>query len=134
MARSDLQQVFVLYIDQDDHIKASKFDSDSEEWDEADLAGLGNVTVHPDSHLAIANIHGGSLVFYQAADGVIKSINHDQEGNQWTEGFPVPGSAAAGTPISAYSTDKALAVSFIDQDKSVHVHSRDFESGEWSGK
>ncbi|KAI8716971.1 hypothetical protein NCS52_00992000 [Fusarium sp. LHS14.1] len=125
------KNVFVLYVDQDDHIRASEFDSDSEEWDDADLGDI-DVTVHPDSHLAIANIHSASLVFYQGADGVIKSINHDQESNQWTEGFPVPGSAAPGTPISAYSTDKALAVSFIGQDKSVHVHSRDFESGEWS--
>ncbi|KAJ4325818.1 hypothetical protein N0V84_003367 [Fusarium piperis] len=127
------KNVFGLYISQDNHIRASEFDADSEEWDDADLSGLGDVTVHPDSHLAIAAVYESSLIFFQAADGVIKSINHDQESNNWTEAFPVPGGAAAGgTPISAFSTNKAVVVSFIGQDNKLHAHSRDFETGEWT--
>ncbi|KAK2591379.1 hypothetical protein QQS21_010923 [Conoideocrella luteorostrata] len=124
--------VFVLYINNSNQIKASEFDPDSEEWDDTNLAGLSTVATHHAGHLAIASIHGSNLVFYQGTDGVIKTIRYEHESNKWAEQFSIPGAAAAGTPISAYSTDKALVVSFIGGDNTVHVHSRDFESGKWT--
>lgn len=75
-----------------------------------------------------------NLVLYQAPDGTIKTIMHDKDSDRWTEEFNIPGSAATGTPIAGFSTDEALIVSFFGQDNEIHAHTRDFESGDWTGK
>ncbi|KAI1458921.1 hypothetical protein F4805DRAFT_456313 [Annulohypoxylon moriforme] len=124
----------ILYISNDNSLEASEFDSDSDEWEETELQGLGELTVHPKSKLATATLHEIILVFYQRADGTINSILLDQADSAtkgWSEGFAIPGDAQTGTPISAFSTDTALVVSFIGKDGSVHVHSRDLQSGDW---
>ncbi|KAF5981174.1 hypothetical protein FBULB1_4886 [Fusarium bulbicola] len=125
-------RIFAVYIGDDGHIKASEYDEDVEEWDEADLEGLGDVSVHDQGHVTVAGLPGMNLVVYQAPDGTIKTINHDKDSGTWTEDFDIPGSAATGTPIAGFSTDEALIVSFFGEDNEIHVHSRDYETGNWT--
>jgi hypothetical protein len=128
------EQTFAVYIGDDGIIKVSEYDEDSEEWDEAELEGLGDVPVHGEGHVTVAGLPSMNLVLYQAYDGAIKTIKHDKDSHMWTEEFDIPGSAAIGTPIAGFSTDEALIVSFFGEDNEIHVHSRDFENGEWTGK
>jgi hypothetical protein len=123
-----------VYIGDDGLIKASEFDEDAEEWDDAELEGLGDVPVHDESHITVAGLPGMNLVLYQAPDGSIKTIQHNKESDRWTEQFNIPGTAATGTPIAGFSTDEALIVSFIGRDNKIHAHKRDFETGDWTGK
>ncbi|KAF5534014.1 hypothetical protein FMEXI_11521 [Fusarium mexicanum] len=128
-------RVYAVYIGNDngtDIIKASEYDEDSEEWDDAELEGLGDVQVHDQGHVTVAGLATMNLVLYQAPDGTIKTVKHDKESEQWTEAFDIPGSAAIGTPIAGFSTDEALIVSFFGEDGEIHVHTRDFESGDWT--
>ncbi|EWG36083.1 hypothetical protein FVEG_00244 [Fusarium verticillioides 7600] len=125
-------RTFAVYIGDDSIIKASEYDEDSEEWDEADLEGLGDVPVHGEGHVTVAGLPSMNLVLYQAPDGTVKTIKHDKESGMWTEEFDIPGSAAIGTPIAGFSTDEALIVSFFGEDNEIHVHSRDFENGYWT--
>ncbi|KAF4439392.1 ankyrin repeat [Fusarium acutatum] len=125
-------RTFAVYVGDDGIIKVSEFDEDSEEWDEADLEGLGDVPVHDESHVAVAGLPSMNLVLYQAHDGTIKTIKHDKDADIWTEEFDIPGLAATGTPIAGFSTDEALIVSFFGDDNEIHVHSRDFETGDWT--
>ncbi|KAI1023260.1 hypothetical protein LB503_000124 [Fusarium chuoi] len=124
--------IFAVYISDDGLIKVSEWDEDPEEWDEADLEGLGDVPVHDESHIAVAVLPTMSLVLYQAHDGTIKTVKYDKDSNTWTEDFDIPGSAATGTPIAGFTTDKALIVSFFGDDGEIHAHSRDFEAGDWT--
>ncbi|KAF5714602.1 hypothetical protein FMUND_7319 [Fusarium mundagurra] len=126
------ERTFAVYIGDDSIIKVSEFDEDSEEWDEAELDGLGDVSVHDQGHLTVAGLPSMNLVLYQAPDGTIKTIKHDKEPGIWTEEFDIPGSAAIGTPIAGFSTNEALVVSFFGEDNKIHVHSRDFENGDWT--
>ncbi|SCV33372.1 uncharacterized protein FFB14_04470 [Fusarium fujikuroi] len=125
-------RTFAVYISDDGLIKVSEFDEDSEEWDEADLEGLGDVSVHDESHITVAGLPSMNLVLYQAHDGTIKTVKHDKDSDIWTEDFDIPGAAATGTPIAGFTTDEALIVSFFGDDGEIHVHSRDFENGEWT--
>ncbi|KAF4956002.1 hypothetical protein FGADI_4175 [Fusarium gaditjirri] len=125
-------RTFAVYISDDGLIRASEYDEDSEEWDEADLEGLGDVPVHDEGHVTVAGLPSMNLVLYQAHDGTINTIKHDKDCDTWSEEFQIPGSAAMGTPIAGFSTDEALVVSFIDEDNEIHVHTRDFETGDWS--
>ncbi|KAG5813358.1 hypothetical protein H9Q74_012738 [Fusarium xylarioides] len=125
-------RTFAVYIGDDGIIKVSEYDEDSEEWDEADLEGLGDVSVHDEGHVTVAGLPSMNLVLYQATDGTIKTIKHDKDSDRWTEEFDIPASAATGTPIAGFSTDEALIVSFFGDDNEIHVHSRDFENGDWS--
>ncbi|KAH7269212.1 uncharacterized protein BKA55DRAFT_682305 [Fusarium redolens] len=127
-------RTFVVYIGDDALIKASEFDEDAEEWDDAELEGLGDVSVHDESHITVAGLPGMNLVLYQAPDGSIKTIQHNKESDRWTEQFNIPGTAATGTPIAGFSTDEALIVSFIGRDNKIHAHKRDFETGDWTDK
>ncbi|KAF5595982.1 hypothetical protein FPCIR_4248 [Fusarium pseudocircinatum] len=125
-------RIFAVYIGDDGIIKASEYDEDSEEWDEAELEGLGDVAVHPQGHVTVAGLPSMNLVVYQAPDGTIRTIKHEKETGIWTEEFDIPGSAATGTPIAGFSTDEALIVSYFGDDNEIHVHSRDFETGDWT--
>ncbi|KAF4487877.1 hypothetical protein FAGAP_11273 [Fusarium agapanthi] len=125
-------KTFAVYIGGDGLIKASEYDDDAEQWDEAELEGLGDVPVHDQGHVTVAGLPGMNLVVYQAPDGTIKTIKHDKDSGTWTEDFDIPGSAATGTPIAGFSTDEALIVSFFGEDNEIHVHSRDFETGDWT--
>ncbi|KAF5628842.1 hypothetical protein F52700_7935 [Fusarium sp. NRRL 52700] len=125
-------RIFAVYIGDDGVIKASEYDDDSEEWDEAELEGLGDVSVHPQGHVTVAGLPSLNLVVYQAPDGSIQTIQHDKESGLWTEEFDIPGSAVVGTPIAGFSTDEALIVSYFGDDNEIHVHSRDFETGDWT--
>jgi hypothetical protein len=125
-------RIFAVYIGNDGVIKASEYDEDSEEWDDAELEGLGDVSVHDQGQIAVARLPGINLVLYQATDGTIKTIKHEKESNLWTEGFDIPGSAATGTPIAGFSTDKTLIVSYFGEDDEIHIHSRDFKTGDWT--
>ncbi|KAL7762544.1 hypothetical protein ACKLNR_009079 [Fusarium oxysporum f. sp. zingiberi] len=127
-------RVFAVYISDDGLIRVSEFDEDSEEWDDAEVEGLGDISVHDQSHITVAGLPSMNLVLYQAPDGTIKTIMHDKDSDRWTEEFNIPGSAATGTPIAGFSTDEALIVSFFGQDNEIHAHTRDFESGDWTDK
>ncbi|WKT39959.1 Ankyrin repeat [Fusarium oxysporum f. sp. vasinfectum] len=127
-------RVFAVYISDDGLIRVSEFDEDSEEWDDAEVEGLGDIAVHDQSHITVAGLPSMNLVLYQAPDGTIKTIMHDKDSDRWTEEFNIPGSAATGTPIAGFSTDEALVVSFFGQDNEIHAHTRDFESGDWTDK
>ncbi|EGU74740.1 hypothetical protein FOXB_14756 [Fusarium oxysporum f. sp. conglutinans Fo5176] len=127
-------RVFAVYISDGGLIRVSEFDEDSEEWDDAEVEGLGDISVHDQSHITVAGLPSMNLVLYQAPDGTIKTIMHDKDSDRWTEEFNIPGSAATGTPIAGFSTDEALIVSFFGQDNEIHAHTRDFESGDWTDK
>jgi hypothetical protein len=123
-----------VYIDSDGLIRGCEFDEDSEEWDEAELEGLGDVKAHDERHLSVAEIPGYNIVLFQDTDGSIQTIKHDHDSDRWSSHFAVPGDAASGTPIAGFATDKALVVSFIEDDGMIHAHSRDFATGDWTGK
>jgi hypothetical protein len=123
-----------VYIGDDGIIKVSEFDEDSEEWDDAELEGLGDVSVHDESHITVARLPSMNLVLYQAPDGDIKTVKYDKGSDRWTEEFSIPGSAAVGTPIAGFSTDDALVVCFFGHDNELHAHSRNFETSDWTGK
>lgn len=123
-----------MYIGGDGIIKVSEFDDYSEEWDEAELEGLGYVSVHDESHIAVAALPSMNLVPYQAPGGDIKTVKYEKESGMWTEEFDIPGSAVTGTPIAGFSTDDALVVCFFGEDNELHAHSRNFETGDWTGK
>ncbi|KAH7208104.1 hypothetical protein BKA60DRAFT_624004 [Fusarium oxysporum] len=127
-------RVFAVYVSDDGLIRVSEFDEDSEEWDDTEVEGLGDISVHDQSHITVAGLPSMNLVLYQAPDGTIKTIMHDKDSDRWTEEFNIPGSAATGTPIAGFSTDEALIVSFFGQDNEIHAHTRDFESGDWTDK
>lgn len=123
-----------MYISDDGIIKGSEFDEDSGEWDDAELEGLGDMPVHGESHIAVAALPSMDLVLYRAPGGGITTVKHEKESGMWTEGFDIPGSAATGTPIAEFSTDDALVVCFFGEDNELHAHSRDFETGDWTGR
>ncbi|KAJ4129106.1 hypothetical protein NW768_007637 [Fusarium equiseti] len=110
-------RTFAVYISDHNTITASEYDEDSEEWDEAELEGLGNVSVHDEGHIAVVGVPTMNLVLYQAPDGNIKTVNHEKGSGIWTEGFDVPGSA-----LFASSGD----------DNELHAHSRSFITGDWT--
>ncbi|CAG9949195.1 unnamed protein product [Clonostachys rosea f. rosea IK726] len=122
----------ILYITDGGELRASEFDPDSEEWDDSELNGLDKIKVQEQSGLSAVTINESILVFYQAPDGTIKSIRHDQGTKTWKAGFSVPGAAETGTPIAAFNNKEALIVAFVEQDGTIHAHSRDFASGNWS--
>ncbi|KAI1090237.1 hypothetical protein F5B19DRAFT_464342 [Rostrohypoxylon terebratum] len=125
----------ILFVNDDNILRASEFDPDSEMWEETKLEGLGDLSVDPNSRLATTTLHDISMVFYQGTDGTIKSlILRQAESNiqGWVMGFPIPGDAQSSTPISAFTTDTALHVSFIGKDEYVHIQNRDIQSGEWN--
>lgn len=123
-----------MYIGDDSIVKASEYDEDSEEWDEADLYGLGDISVHDEGHITVAGLPTMNLILYQAPDGSINTIKYDQDCDRWTDEFSIPGSATAGTPIAGFSTDEALVVCFFGDDNEIHAHSRNFGTGDWTGK
>ncbi|KAF9766415.1 hypothetical protein IL306_001201 [Fusarium sp. DS 682] len=125
-------RVLVFYIASDGLIKGSEFDDDAEEWDDAELEGLGDVTVHAESHLTVADMPGANVVLYQSTDGSVEAIQYGHESDKWAVPYTIPGDALPGTPIAGFSTDKALIVSFIGNDKMIHAHIRDFETGDWT--
>ncbi|CAH0045250.1 unnamed protein product, partial [Clonostachys solani] len=122
----------ILYITNGGELKASEFDPDSEEWDETELNGLGKIKAQQESGLSAVTINDSILVFYQAPDGTIKSIRHNQGSKTWEGGFSVPGAAEIGTPIAAFNNKEALIVAFVEKDGTIHAHSRDFASGDWT--
>ncbi|KAI0102604.1 hypothetical protein GGR51DRAFT_527056 [Nemania sp. FL0031] len=125
---------YVVFTSADNVLRASEFDVDSDEWVETSLDGVKTISLHPQSHVGVALIPGGALVFAQGANGVITSVRFDEATVTWSSGFDVPGEAQLGTPLSVYITDRALAVSFLDPQGGAHCHIRDFETGDWSDK
>ncbi|KAH6967541.1 hypothetical protein EDB82DRAFT_548958 [Fusarium venenatum] len=126
-------RTWAVYINDEGLIRVSEFDEDSEEWDEDEPEGLSSdISVNNQGHITVAGLPSTNSVLYQANVGTIKTIKHDKESSTWTEEFDILGAAAVGTPIAGFSTDKALVVSFIEEDNEIHTHTRDFETGDWT--
>ncbi|KAI0865020.1 hypothetical protein F4860DRAFT_527725 [Xylaria cubensis] len=105
---------FIVFTGEGNTLHAAEFDEDSEEWVESDLDGLNIIHLHPESRISAALIPDGALVFVQNAQGTVTSVHFDEKSGTWSPGFDVPGQAKAGTPLSVFITDRALAVSFLD--------------------
>ncbi|CAG1969804.1 unnamed protein product [Fusarium graminearum] len=90
--------------------------------------------VHHNGHVAVAAIHDRNMIFLQTPEGPVKAIRHTINSDDWSADFTVPGNAAPETAIAAFATDVELVVGFFGTEHKIHVHRRNFQTGEWSGK
>ncbi|CAF3489976.1 unnamed protein product [Fusarium graminearum] len=73
------------------------------------------------------------MIFLQTPEGPVKAIRHTIDSDDWSVDFTVPGNAAPETAIAAFATDVELVVGFFGTEHKIHVHRRNFQTGEWSG-
>ncbi|CAG2002012.1 unnamed protein product [Fusarium graminearum] len=72
------------------------------------------------------------MIFLQTLEGPVKAIRHTINSDDWSADFTVPGNAAPETAIAAFATDVELVVGFFGTEHKIHVHRRNFQTGEWS--
>ncbi|KAM0353155.1 hypothetical protein HYE67_004048 [Fusarium culmorum] len=104
---------------------------DPEEWDAIVIKGLDDFMVHHNGHVAVAAMHDRNIIFVQTPEGPISGISHNINSDEWSVDF-TRWDAAPETAIAAFATNVELVVGFFGTEHKIHIHRRDFQTGEWS--
>ena len=125
----------MLYADTDNILRCCRFDAEKSLWTKENMDGpdFSDVVLHPSSRIAGVLTASGVMVFFQNPGCVIECIQYDAQSTSWKRGFAVPGASAESTPLWVFLTDSSLVVSYVGEDKRMHCHTRDFETGNWTG-
>ncbi|KAL7805261.1 hypothetical protein V8C44DRAFT_341294 [Trichoderma aethiopicum] len=90
-----------------------------DEWQKVDLAGNGNILVHPSSRLSGCVDGNDSLVFFEDFKGHIRGIRVQRDG-RWRFLHPLSVNSVPGNPHFAQVQDNIVYLSYVHQDGLIH--------------
>ncbi|KAL6895724.1 hypothetical protein HDV57DRAFT_480262 [Trichoderma longibrachiatum] len=90
-----------------------------DEWQKVDLAGNGNILVHPSSRLSGCVDGNDSLVFFEDFKGHIRGIRVQRDG-RWRFLRPLSVKSVPGNPHFAQVHDNIIYLSYVHQDGLIH--------------
>ncbi|KAH0593841.1 hypothetical protein MHUMG1_08593 [Metarhizium humberi] len=125
---------FMLYLGSNASLCAREFNHGEKEWVEAKIEIPHLTDLCPETRLSVVTVPEVTIVFYQTIKGQVHGIAFDRKKEHWLAPFCLPCQAQRGTPISAFSTQESVIVSFVDIEKKVHIFSRRLEADKWEDK
>ncbi|KAH8808631.1 hypothetical protein F5884DRAFT_753153 [Xylogone sp. PMI_703] len=125
----DINQRLVFYVNSENILKCSTYDSDDKTWEESDLGSISNQELHSDSGLCACSTPEGIRVYFQSPSGDLVGIA--QQNGTWKELGSVQARPITGSPltVSFSHSDSALYLYYVNTDKAIHYTSISFPDG-----